>query len=307
MDSKIFQNLKTKQISESTLNLYMKNLIRLNDGLSIKNFNFLNDLDKILDKIKDKKPNTRRTYIISIVSLLKQEPKMKSLYDKYYAVLIEYNKDLKANTEKSESQKENWLTQDGVRDVFDKLEEKVRPNLTKKKLVETEYDNILQWVVLALYVLQCPRRNLDYSHMVIVKKFTDLLPKDKNYLDISNWTFYFNNYKTQKTYKTQAVEITEDMKKVLQGYFKFHPLKAQIGKINSVVPLLVNYKGEQPTAKNSITRILNKIFGRNVGCSLLRNIFLTSKYSGNVADLQKDVQKMGTSSETALNNYIKKE
>ena len=307
MDSKIFQNLKTKQISESTLNLYMKNLIRLNDGLHIKNFNFLKDLDKILDKIKDKKPNTRRTYIISIVSLLKQEPKMKSLYDKYYAVLIEYNKDLKANTEKSESQKENWLTQDGVRDVFDKLEEKVRPNLTKKKLVETEYDNILQWVVLALYVLQCPRRNLDYSHMMIVKKFTDLLPKDKNYLDISNWTFYFNNYKTQKTYKTQAVEITEDMKKVLQGYFKFHPLKAQIGKINSVVPLLVNYKGEQPTAKNSITRILNKIFGRNVGCSLLRNIFLTSKYSGNVGDLEKDVREMGTSSETALNNYIKKE
>jgi hypothetical protein len=143
--------------------------------------------------------------------------------------------------------------------------------------------------------------------MMIVKKFTDLLPKDKNYLDISNWTFYFNNYKTQKTYKTQAVEITEDMKKVLQGYFKFHPLKAQIGKINSVVPLLVNYKGEQPTAKNSITRILNKIFGRNVGCSLLRNIFLTSKYSGNVGDLEKDVREMGTSSETALNNYIKKE
>jgi hypothetical protein len=134
MDSKIFQNLKTKQISESTLNLYMKNLIRLNDGLHIKNFNFLKDLDKILDKIKDKKPNTRRTYIISIVSLLKQEPKMKSLYDKYYAVLIEYNQNLKANTEKSESQKENWLTQDGVREVFDKLEEKVRPNLTLKKI-----------------------------------------------------------------------------------------------------------------------------------------------------------------------------
>ena len=249
MDSKVFQNLRAKGISESSLNLYIKNLIRLNDGLPIKNFNFLKDLDKILDKIKDKKPNTRRTYIISIVSLLKQEPKMKSLYDKYYAVLIEYNQNLKANTEKSESQKENWLTQDNVRHVFDKLEERIRPSLTKKKLVETEYENILQWVALALYVLQCPRRNLDYSHMMIVKKFTDLLPKDKNYLDISNWNFYFNNYKTQKTYKTQAVEITEDMKKVLQGYFKFHPLKAQIGKTNSVVPLLVNYKGEQLTAK----------------------------------------------------------
>jgi integrase len=230
---------------------------------------------------------------------------MKSLYDKYYALLIDYNKILKVNTEKTESQKENWLTQEGVKEVYDKLTEKIRPNLSKKKLTETEYEDVLQWLVLSLYVIQCPRRNLDYSYMMVVKKFTDALPQDKNYLDMSNWTFYFNNYKTKKTYKTQAVPISEDMKKVLQDCFKFHPLKAQIGK--SSIPLLVNYKGEIFKAKNTITRILNKIFGKNVGCSLLRNIFLTSKYSGNVTDLEKDVTAMGTSSETALNNYIKKD
>ena len=305
MDSKVFQHLKAKEISTSSLNLYMKNLLRLNDNQPIKNLNFLKDLESILEKIKDKKPNTRRTYIISIVSLLKQEPKMKSLYDKYYTILTDYNKELKVNTEKSESQQENWLTQDGVKEVFDKLEERVRPSLSKKRLNETEYDDLLYWVVLSLYVLQCPRRNLDYSYMMVVKKYSDALPKDKNYLDMNNWTFYFNNYKTQKTYKTQSVPVSEEMKKVLQDCFKFHPLKAQIGKMNSAIPLLVNYKGEPFHAKNAITRILNKIFGKNVGCSLLRNIFLTSKYSGNVTDLQKDATAMGTSSETALNNYIK--
>jgi len=124
-------------------------------------------------------------------------------------------------------------------------------------------------------------------------------------LDLSDWIFYFNNYKTQKTYKTQSVPVAEGMKKVLKTYFKFHPLKSQIGKPNSTVPLLLNYKDEPFTAKNTITRILNKIFGKKVGCSLLRNIFLTSKYSGNVGDLEKDVREMGTSSETAFNNYIK--
>jgi len=76
MDSKIFENLKNKGIGESSLNLYFNNLKRLNDGNEIKNFNFLKDDKKILEKIKDYKKNTQRTYLISIVSLLKQEPKL---------------------------------------------------------------------------------------------------------------------------------------------------------------------------------------------------------------------------------------
>ena len=78
MENKFFENLKNKDISASSLNLYMNNLKRLNGGQEIKNFKFLNDVDKVVEKIKDYKPNTRRTYIISIVSLLKQEPKQKN-------------------------------------------------------------------------------------------------------------------------------------------------------------------------------------------------------------------------------------
>jgi len=236
MDSKVFQNLKAKQISESSLNLYMKNLLRLNDNQTIKNLNFLKDIDSILERIKEKKPNTRRTYIISIVSLLKQEPKMKSLYDKYYALLIDYNKELKVNTEKTESQKENWLTQEGVKEVYDKLTGKVQPCLSKKKLMESEYEDVVSWIVLSLYVLQPPRRNLDYLYMMVVKKVSDLFPKEKNYLDLSDWTFYFNNYKTQKTYKTQSVPIAEEMEKVLKRISNF--ILSKVRLVNRILQFL---------------------------------------------------------------------
>ena len=93
----ILNNLNEKNISSNSLNLYTKNLMRLNDGKEIKNFTFLKNIAVILDKIKDYKPNTRRTYLISIVSLLKQEPKFKKLYDEYYKILLEYNKNLKSN------------------------------------------------------------------------------------------------------------------------------------------------------------------------------------------------------------------
>ena len=54
-----------------------------------------------------------------------------------------------------------------------------------------------------------------------------------------------------------------------------------------------------------MTRTLNKIFGKKIGSSLLRNIFLTDKYNDNAKEMADDVKAMGTSSNTATNNYIK--
>jgi hypothetical protein len=82
-------------------------------------------------------------------------------------------------------------------------------------------------------------------------------------------------------------------------------LKAELKKKTGAVPLLVNNLGEPFEANNAITRILNKIFGRRIGVSLLRNIYLTDKYSGKVAELNADATQMGTSASTIQNQYIK--
>jgi len=182
MENKLFDNLKNKQISESSLNLYLKNIIRLNDGEEIKNFNFLKNTTTILDKIKDYKPNTRRTYLISIVSLLKQEPKFASLYDKYYKVLMEYNKDLKTNNEKSEKQTENWITQEEVLNKQKELMGVITE--IKKKITMAQYYKLLNLVVLSLYTLQAPRRNLDYLKMCVINKYSPELSTVNNYLDL---------------------------------------------------------------------------------------------------------------------------
>lgn len=305
MSSTILDNFKNKQISASSLKLYLNNLKRLNGGQEIKNFNFLKDVDKIVEKIKDYKPNTRRTYLISIVSLLKEEPKQKKLYDKYYSLLLKYNKDLQQNNTKSESQKENWISQDEVRSFYKKLEEEVMSTLNKKKITEEEYNNLLSFVVLSLYTLQRPRRNLDYQYMVIVKKYADDMDKKYNYLDLDNNKFYFNNFKTKKTYQTQTVGVSPELQQVIKVYLQYHPLKAELKKKNMLVPFLVNYHGVPFESTNTITRILNKIFGRKIGVSMLRNIYLTDKYSDNLGELKKDAEEMGTSSNTIQNQYIK--
>ena len=125
--------LKTRRITESTFNLYKKNLEKLNDGKEVKNITFLKSKYAILDKLEKYSPNTRRNFIISIVSVLKLLPKTEKLYNEYYDLLKKMNDDSRENPDKSEKQKENWMSQDEVMDVYKELEEEVSPSLAKKK------------------------------------------------------------------------------------------------------------------------------------------------------------------------------
>jgi len=308
----VLDKLKDKNISPSTLNLYIKNLIRLNDDEEIKNFNFLKDSKKILEKIKDKSENTQRTYIISIVSLLKEqtEPKNKKLYDTYYKILIEFNNKLKNNTEKSEKQEKNWISQDQVQETYNKLEEAAAPYLLAKRKKDAnakEWTHILDWFVLGLYVCQPPRRNIDYILMMVIKTFSPEMDKRFNYYSLDDNTMYFNNFKTQKTYKLQTIPANDKVKENFKKYLENHPLRAQIKKLkgSQFVPLLVNFEGHPVESKESITRILNKIFDKKVGSSMLRNIYLTNKYSAINKEKQEDAANMGTSTGTMDTNYIK--
>lgn len=305
MDSKIFENLKNKNISQSSLKLYVNNLKRLNENQEIKNFNFLKNVENIIDKIKDYKPNTRRSYIISIVSLLKQEPKLKKLYDSYYKILMDYNNDLKTNNSKSETQKENWINQDEVLEIYNKIKSDTDGINEKKKITEADYDKLQKYLVLSLYTIQPPRRNIDYQYMLIVNKMTDDLDDKYNYLDLDKKEFHFNNYKTKGTYKCQTTEIKPELMDVINLYLKYHPLKTVLKKKNGIVPFLVNFDGEPYNSNNFITRVLNKIFNKRIGVSMLRSIYLTNKFGDKVKELNDTAHDMGTSSNTIQNQYIK--
>jgi len=298
-----------KNISQSSKTLYLKNLERLNGGV-LKNFNFLKDVEKVMEKIQKYKPNTQRTYIISVVSLLKslcaiQPKKYKKLYDKYYPYLENLNKELKSNTEKTDKEKENWIDQDAVMTRLQELKDKV--NTTSKKLSEGEYQDLLNYLLLSLYTLQPPRRNADYQNAILTKNpaFKDLeCFKDYNWVDLNDNKFVFTKFKTAKTYKNQEVDISPQLREVIDLYLKHHPLRKLLTKKTNI-PFIVNYNGDIYSNNNDFTRLLYKIFDKKIGASMLRKIFLTSKYSDTMDSLKKDTNDMGTSTSTAENHYIK--
>ena len=285
---------RDKPIGESSQKLYARNLFKLNDSKEVTDLNFLKDMKHVLGIIQDYKPTTQRSFIISACVVLKNSNE--KLYQQYYELLTTMNNGLKVRTEKTETQEDNWMSQSEIEDKLKSLE--VNKKITNKK----EYAQMLHHLVLSLYVLQAPRRNIDYCLMKLSNDMTDT---NFNYLDLKNRQFIFNNYKTDHKYNTIQIPIEPDLMGVIQSYLKHHPQKSKLKNKKHDVHFLVWIDGEPINKSGDITKILNKIFGRNIGSSMLRNIYLSSKYSGMMKSLKEDTAHMGTSVDVAMNTYIK--
>jgi hypothetical protein len=314
----LIQHLSGGNRKQSTIDSYERRLRVLHGGKPVDNLAFLYDYDVILEKIQKYKPTTQRGFIISIVSVLKDVKTMKSMYEKYSRLLEQYNRELKNNNTKSEVQKNNWISQEEVHTVYNKLYEDVEPILCysqegrirtaskKSTITETDWCKITELIILSLFVLQSPRRILDYMIMYIVKKLPKNINREINYLDLSTRTFYFNNYKTSGTYKTQEVNISDKLYSLINCYIKLHPLKLTA---TTPIPLLCDYEGKPFNTSSQITKILNKIFmryaGKKISVNLLRNIFLTDKFKPQMNELENIATQMGTSPGMIQNTYIK--
>jgi hypothetical protein len=282
-----------EKLSENSKKLYAHNLKKLNDGNPVKNLNYLKHFNVIDEKLDKLPPNTRRSYIIAIVSATKGQTPYQKVNSHYYEKMIAINKELRDKTDKTAKETENWLTQEQVEEKFEELHKIVGEIGNKKKITDTQYTSLLDCVILALYVLIAPRRNIDYCLMVVGKPDEDT---SVNYFHKDK--FYFNQYKTAGTYKQQVVSVPVRLQELLKFYSKFKSKEKQ--------NLLVNYKGRPIITSSEMSRRLHKIFDAKVSSSMLRKIFLTNKYSDAVEELKEDAEEMGTSVSTIQTNYIKK-
>lgn len=294
MEQEIITKLKEKKLSDNSIKLYMTILKNINDKREIKNFKFLEKPKKILEKIKDYKLTTQRNILIAIVSVLKNLGN--DLYKSYYDLMIEYNKKIEdgnKNNEKTETQKNNWMEFKDVENKFNELKSKLKGS---SNISEDMYNNYLNAVVLGLYVLIPPRRSKDYTLMKVSKDSKGLDDK-YNWLDLKKKQFIFNNYKTEKTYGQQIVDVPTELFELIKKYLKY--------KKDGEGFLLVKFNGERLKQDNSITRLLNKIFGKRISSSMLRHIYLSSKYGKVLEEQKADAEKMGQSIEMQK-DYIKK-
>ena len=156
-----------KVLSENTIKLYEANLKRLNSGVLPTSPAFLKNTDAVMEKIEKFSMNTKKTYFITIVSYLKDKKIPKKVIKFYMDKMDELNKTFEEHKgEKTQTQEKNWIEWDQVIDHYKKLN-----------------PASLAHLVLALFVLQPPRRSKDYFLMKIVPEYNETMDKDFNYLD----------------------------------------------------------------------------------------------------------------------------
>lgn len=216
---------------------------------------------------------------------------------------------------KTAKQEENWLSWDVVQAHEGRLKQEAEA-LVGKQLNSAGWDTLLSFMVLSLYTKFAPRRNQDYMFMKVVGDVKKATEEGMNYLVLgATPKFVFRKYKTSKKHGEQVFDVPKELLEPLGLYLSAHPLLTKtaksplakkVGAKSEGVPFLVHLDGTPLTAVNSITRVLNKIFGKRIGATALRHIYLSDKY-GEVLDEQKQDSEAMAHGMNQQREYIKNE
>lgn len=280
--------MKERNVSESTASQYIKSLYSLNNQRPFTNLTWLKNKSSIIARLAEFALNTQKSMlgcIVSVLSLYKEVSSYKKIYTYWYNEM-QSKRNIGPNTSvKSEKQEENWLDWDVVLSHRNRLADECANYDKCKDLTPNQYENLLHFLVISLFTDIPPRRNQDYQFMMVVKKITGKEDRQLNYLSLDTKQFVFNRYKTAKTHGQQVFDIPDTLMDVIHLYLKFNPLNR-----SKSFYFLVQYNGNPILVVNGVTRILNKIFGKNVGASMLRHIYLSNKY--NIDEMEEDAEFM---------------
>ena len=300
-----------RKIAESTATQYLQTLYKLNGSKSFTNLAWTKKYETvqaIIDSYADSTKGNQYMVLSSALSTTNAKTGYKAVIEHWKGKMLDARKDRDALPihEKSEKQEKNWLSWAEINQKKTQLQKEILPLSSAKRITQSQFDILQQYLVLSLFTDIPPRRNQDYLEMYVIKKLPKMYDTDKNYYDMATHRFIFNKYKTAKTYKEQVENVPVELQQSISLYLKFHPLNK--GKINEF-KLLVKYDGSPLNTVNSITRILNKVFdGKKVGTSMLRHIFLSEKYGKEMKELDEtrktDAEAMGHSVSQAT-EYIK--
>lgn len=281
--------VRRPNLSASSLKTYVSILFNLHKKLNPDNddINFFDKDEEILEHLKDKPPSSRKTVLSALFVLTG-----KAEYNKVMLEDCRHTNDKYKEQKKSQKEEDGWVSVDEIKSIYDKLMEEVKLMFSKKLL--SNYQTIVNFILLGCLggvSGLAPRRSLDFCDM----KISGYDPKTDNYYKAGK--FVFNKYKTAKDYGEQVIDVKEKAP-------EFNAILSKWVKSNPTDYLLFS-SNQQKLTSPQVTRMLNKLFGKNTSTDLLRHIYLTNKYGKLQAEMMEDSRDMSHSlAQQAL--YIKK-
>jgi hypothetical protein len=257
-------------------------------------------------------PMVRKSKIGTIITIL--DDKHNDHSDKLKDAISDYRKVMnndanvvakgEEDQELTESQRANMISQEEVMKVYKQLKAEATPIMKLSKINKKQFETLLYYVLLSLYVLIPPRRSMDYA-LFKIRNFDESAKSKDNYMTNFSKTkkkglssFVFNTYKNSKKMGQQVLnDIPKELEKVIEMWKNF----------NKSDYLLINSLGN-PITQSKIAVWLNDIFGKNISTSMLRHIYLSSKYKDvNLKELKEDAKALGQSDISRTLKYVDKD
>ena len=293
--NEIILRLETRnKLKNTTLKLYTRFLenIALNiTGLCFKNLEFMNNIDKVKNYLSKFALATRKSRMASLITCLKTHSDIyTNIIDKYEVYLEELVKEFNnsiVKNHKSQKQLENWVTMKELHNIHSILKKTIDAQLItidaqlitidRSSMTKTQYHMLQDYIICSFYILQPPRRILEYSSMKYItqnefKKLSEKIKKQNNYLVHENNNVinqFFGNYKTSSLFGNQLFQINNKLTKVLNMGLKFRLPNQQTVLINNRC---------KPMSSTTLCKNLIRIFettGKKISCNMLRHIYIT--------------------------------
>jgi len=184
----------------------------------------------------------------------------------------------------------NMITREELDTLIKTLDKHVAMYKKKKevlKLNTKELSDIRAWML--FHILKDIPTRLDYNQMKLINQRDYNVLKKKNeltdnYLVSSrgSYKFSFNDYKTNKVYVYNVIEVDKQLKMKLNLYLKLNDYK--VGDI--IFPITRN------AMSNLLTKTSDKIIKKKVSVQILRKFYVSEKYGGVNQEQLKDAEMM---------------
>tara|TARA_R110000796_G_scaffold59335_4_gene136703 strand:+ start:1024 stop:1983 length:960 start_codon:yes stop_codon:yes gene_type:complete len=299
-------NLKTNTVKQ-----YVTNLNKLQKLFDTDSYDFLSDTDKVMEKISDLHYLSQRNILNAVVVLL-----MALNYDENYDKLLEeYGKlrdelnDKYSDEQKSgiisDKQSANFATIEEVYEMINQMATELKPIKKKTELSKKEFSLLQAYTLFNIYA-RMPMRN-DVAGMEAIQKraYNKLSAEEKkaeNYLVISKNGMFFvlNKYKTAKKYEELNLPIEDkSLKKIIRFYLKHNGMgvmfKTSTGKSITRTEL-----------SKLLIKFSKKYMNKSISTTLLRKIYLSSKYGDMKKEMEADSKVLGHDvASTGMKVYVK--
>jgi len=302
-------NLKTNTVKQ-----YVINLNKLKKIYDTDSYDFLKKPEDVMDKISNLHYLSQRNMLNAVIVLLmalNHKEEYDELLQEYGKLRDELN-DKYSDEQKSgvisDKQSKNFATTEEVFEMINKMADDLKPLKKKSKddITKKEMQLLQAYTLFNIYA-RMPFRN-DVAGMMAInqsayKKLSDEEKKENNYLVVpskGNIYFVLNKYKTSKKYEELDLPIEDpNLRKILRYYLK----------MNGMGVLFKTSTGK-PLTRIELSKVLLKYskayMEKSISSTLLRKIYLSSKYGNMKEELEKDNKVMGHSKQVALDTYVKK-